>query len=243
MRKLRVTHPADELPFMQIGDIITDYEVVHDSLTALIKVNTSSYAKDNKFEENGRFMWWASENFWVGFSNIEIIEDEGERKMKKFKLKVPKYSFDHEGMIIQGKLSSCEHEVEVYAIDLCYANMDIMSKMDIIQCMFKGNDFTWRYKLDKLEPLEPIKLTQLDYEMLKSIQKQGAKYICRDENGLINLCEKEPYIMDDDRTWGTEGQYDYLSTFTKQLFQFVTWESQKYYIIEDVLENCEIVED
>lgn len=45
IRKLRVTHPADELPFMQIGDIITDYEVVHDSLTALIKVNTSSYAK------------------------------------------------------------------------------------------------------------------------------------------------------------------------------------------------------
>lgn len=163
--------------------------------------------------------------------------------MKKFKLKVPKYSFDHEGMIIQGKLSSCEREVEVYAIDLCYDNMDIMSKMDIRQCMFKGNDFTWRYELDKLEPLETIKITQLDYDMLKFIQKQGAKYICRDKGGLINLYEKEPRIMSDNCTWWAGGRYDYLSVFTKQLFQFVTWESQKYYVIEDVLNNCEVVED
>lgn len=162
--------------------------------------------------------------------------------MKKFKLKVPKYSFDHESMIIQGKLRSCEHEVEVYAIDLCYDNMDIMSKMDIRQCMFKGNDFTWRYELDKLEPLETIKMTKLDYEMLKSIQKQGAKYICRDKGGLLNLYEKEPYIMNDDCAWWAGGQYDYLSVFTNQLFQFVTWESQKYYVIEDVLNNCEVVD-
>ena len=163
--------------------------------------------------------------------------------MKKFKLKVPKYTFDHEGMIIQGKLRSCEHEVEVYAIDLCCDNIDIMSKMDIRQCMFKGNDFTWRYELDKLEPLEIIKMTQLDYDMLKFVQKQGAKYICRDKNGLLNLYENEPHIMNDGRTWMASGGYGYLANFASQLFQFVTWESQKYYVIEDVLENCEIVED
>ena len=79
--------------------------------------------------------------------------------MKKFKLKTTRYIFDHEGMIIQGELCSCcEHEVEVYATDLCRDNMDIMSKMDIKQCMFKGNDFTWRYALDELEPLETIKI-------------------------------------------------------------------------------------
>lgn len=161
--------------------------------------------------------------------------------MKKFKLKVPKYSFDHESMIIQGKLRSCEHEVEVYAIDLCYDNMDIMSKMDIRQCMFKGNDFTWRYELDKLEPLETIKMTQLDYEMLKFVQKQGAKYICRDKSGLLNLFDEVP--RSDGPSWTSKGRSDYFSDFTKQLFQFVTWESQKYYVIEDVLNNCEVVED
>lgn len=163
--------------------------------------------------------------------------------MKKFKLKSPRYTFDHEGMIIQGKLRSCEHEVEVYAEDLCDDNMDIMSKANIRQCMVKGDNFKWVYDLDELEPLETIKVTNLDYEMLKFLQKQGAKYICRDKGGLINLYEKEPYIMSDDCTWCAGGKCSYLGKFTEQLFQFVTWESQKYYIIEDVLENCEIVED
>ena len=164
--------------------------------------------------------------------------------MKKFKLKVPKYSFDCEGMIIQGELRSCcEHEVEVYAIDLCCDNIDIMSKMDIRLCMFKGNDFTWRYELDKLEPLEIIKMTQLDYDMLKFVQKHGAKYICRDKDGILNLFDKSPRISrDDGELWLSTGNFDYLCDFTKQLFQFVTWESQKYYVIEDVLNNCEVVD-
>lgn len=163
--------------------------------------------------------------------------------MKKFKLKVPKYSFDHEGMIIRGKLRDCEHIVDVYARDICDDNMDIMSKANIRQCMASGNDFAWRYELDELEPLEPIKVTLLDYEMLKFVKKQGAKYICRDKSGLLNLYEREPYIMNDSRTWMASGGYGYLGNFANQLFQFVTWESQKYYVIEDVLNNCEVVED
>lgn len=164
--------------------------------------------------------------------------------MKKFKLKSPRYTFDHKGMIIRGKLRDCEHMVDVHAGDLCDDNMDIMSKENIRQCMIKGDDFTWRYELDELEFLGPIKLTRLDYEMLKFVQKQGAKYICRDESGVINLYEKEPRIMEDEPAWWwAGGEYSYLTAFTKQLFQFVTWESQKYYVIEDVLENCEIVED
>lgn len=163
--------------------------------------------------------------------------------MKKFKLKVPKYSFDHEGMIIRGKLRDCEHIVDVYARDICDDNMDIMSKANIRQCMASGNDFAWRYELDELEPLEPIKVTLLDYEMLKFVKKQGVKYICRDKGGLINLYEKEPYIMSDNCTWWAGGECGYLGKFTEQLFQFVKWEDKKYYVIEDVLNNCEVVED
>lgn len=163
--------------------------------------------------------------------------------MKKFKLKVPKYTFDHKGMIIRGEQLESSPLVDVYARYLCHDNMDIMSKADIIQCMASGNDFAWRYGLDELESLEQIKLTRLDYEMLKFVKKQGAKYICRDKGGLINLYEKEPYIMSHNCTWCVGGKCGYLGKFTEQLFQFVTWGSQKYYIIEDVLENCEIVED
>lgn len=76
--------------------------------------------------------------------------------MKKFKLKVPRYTFDHKGMIIRGKLRDCEHMVDVHAGDLCDDNMDIMSKENIRQCMIKGDDFTWRYELDELEPYEEV---------------------------------------------------------------------------------------
>lgn len=163
--------------------------------------------------------------------------------MKKFKLKSPRYTFDHEGMIIRGEQLESSHTVHELARDLCDDNMDIMSKANIRQCMAKGNDFAWRYELDELEPLEQIKLTHLDYEMLKFLQKQGVKYICRDKGGLINLYEKEPYIMDDDRTWWAGGETCYLGKFLQQLFQFVKWEDKKYYVIEDVLNNYEVVED
>lgn len=163
--------------------------------------------------------------------------------MKKFKLKSPRYSFDHEGMIINGKLRSCEHEVDVRARDLCENNMDIMSKRNVIQCMIEGNDYTWRYELDELEPLETFKMTRLDYEMLKFVQKQGAKYICRDESGLLNLYDSVPRISGDNHTWTSIGNSDYLSNFTNKLFQFVKWESQKYYVIKDVLNNCEVIDD
>lgn len=163
--------------------------------------------------------------------------------MKKFKLKSPRYTFDHKGMIIRGEQLESLPLVDVYARDLCNDNMDIMSKADIRQCMASGNDFTWRYGLHELEPLEPIKVTFLDYEMLKFLQKQGAKYICRDKGGLINLYEKEPYIMSDNCTWCVGGKCSYLGKFTEQLFQFVKWEDKKYYVIKNVLENCEIVED
>ena len=163
--------------------------------------------------------------------------------MKKFKLKNPRYSFDHEGMIIRGEQLESLHAVRVYARDLCDDNMDIMSKANIRRCMAKGNDFAWRYELDELEPLETIKITQLDYEMLKSVQKQGAKYICRDKKGLLNLFENEPYIISGGDSWYAKGKCEYFYNFTQQLFQFVKWEDEKYYIIEDVLENCEVVED
>lgn len=166
--------------------------------------------------------------------------------MKKFKLKAPKYSFDHEGMIIRGEQLEILPLVDVYARDLCDDNMDIMSKANIRRCMVHGNDFAWRYglnELEPLEPLEPIKVTLLDYEILKFVKKQGARYICRDENEVLNLFENEPYIINECSTWNAKGQWDFLGCFTKQLFQFVTWESQKYYVIKDVLNNCEVIED
>ena len=161
--------------------------------------------------------------------------------MNKFKLKETPYSFDHKGMIIEGECSN--GIVKALAKDLCKTNENIMTKKEIMDCMSNGAYYKWNYYMNRLEPLETIKLTQLDYEMLKFIQKQGAKYICRDEGGLLNLFENEPYIISEGSSWYAKGQCEYFDNFTNQLFQFVKWEDKKYYVIEDVLNNCEVIDD
>ena len=159
--------------------------------------------------------------------------------MKKFKFKETSYSFDNKDMIIEGEC--VDGIVKALAKDLCKTNENIMTKREIMDCMGNGAYYNWNYPMSRLEPLETFKMTRLDYEMLKFVQKQGAKYICRDKNGLLNLFDKIPYS--DRSSWVSIGNSDYFSNFTKQLFQFVTWESQKYYVIKDVLNNCEVVED
>lgn len=162
--------------------------------------------------------------------------------MKKFKLKETSYSFDKKGMIIEGE--RVDGIVKVHAKDLCIINENIMTKREIMNCMTNGTYYNWNYYASRLEPLETIKMTNLDYEMLKFVQKQGAKYICRDKSGILNLFDKSPRISrDDGELWLSTGNSEYLCNFTKQLFQFVKWEDKKYYVIEDVLENYEIVED
>lgn len=162
--------------------------------------------------------------------------------MKKFKLKETSYSFDKKGMIIEGE--RVDGIVKVHAKDLCIINENIMTKREIMNCMTNGAYYNWNYYASRLEPLETIKMTNLDYEMLKFVQKQGAKYICRDKSGILNLFDKSPRISrDDGELWLSTGNSEYLCNFTKQLFQFVKWEDKKYYVIEDVLENYEIVED
>lgn len=111
------------------------------------------------------------------------------------------------------------------------------SNGDMRGCVVKG--FEWLYE----EYKEPIKMTRLDYELLKFVQKQGAKYICRDKSGLLNIFNKCPCIGVDKKTWVSGGNCSYFSYFTNKLFPFVTWESQKYYVIEDVLNNCEVTDN
>lgn len=161
--------------------------------------------------------------------------------MKKFKLKETSYSFDNKDMIIEGEC--VDGIVEVYAKDLCKINENIMTKEKIMDCMSNGAYYKWNYYMNRLEPLETIKMTRLDYEMLKFVQKQGAKYICRDESGLLNLYDSVPRISGDNHTWTSIGHSDYLSNFTNKLFQFATWESRKYYVIKDILNNCEVIDD
>lgn len=113
-----------------------------------------------------------------------------------------------------------------------------MTKEQIIECM-ECPRYGWGE--DYLKPLGPIKLTNLEYEMLKYTQKQGAKYICKDEDGEINISKNKP--RRGCTMWLTTGQEKILLRgYLKNLFEFVKWEDEPR-LIEDILNNYEIVED
>lgn len=85
---------------------------------------------------------------------------------------------------------------------------------------------------------EPVKLTKLEYDILKYlVDYTKYLYITRDRcNGLF-LYDMEP--SKGDGCWYGKS-YAGITSFNK-LFQFVQWEDEEPTSIEDVLNNCEVV--
>lgn len=89
---------------------------------------------------------------------------------------------------------------------------------------------------------EPIKLTRLEYDILKYLSDNTKyMYIVRDGNGNIFLYDEEPQKSESAPWWTGRGMC-HTSMFNK-LFQFVQWEDSTPTLIKDVLENCEVVND
>lgn len=87
---------------------------------------------------------------------------------------------------------------------------------------------------------EPIKLSRLEYDILKYISDNTKYlYITRDRcNGLF-LYGMEP--SKGDGYWNGKS-YAGMTAFNK-LFQFIQWEDKQPTSIKEVLDNCEVVED
>lgn len=87
---------------------------------------------------------------------------------------------------------------------------------------------------------EPIKLTKLEYDILKYISDNTKYlYITRDRCDGLFLYGMEP--SKGDGCWNGKS-YASMTAFNK-LFQFVQWEDSEPTSIEDVLKNCEVIED
>ena len=88
---------------------------------------------------------------------------------------------------------------------------------------------------------EPIKLSRLEYEILKWLIDKDYKYIARDSgSGLYVYYEQPPKK---DRIWGSAiGDHFSICDF-RDLFHFVKWEDSTPTSIQEVLDNCEVIED
>lgn len=89
---------------------------------------------------------------------------------------------------------------------------------------------------------EPVKLTRLEYDILKYLSDNTRHmYIVRDGNGNIFLYDEEPQKSKIAPWW--EGRGVHGMVMFNKLFQFVQWEDEEPTSIEYVLKNCEVVND
>lgn len=170
----------------------------------------------------------------------EINKKEEKEMEQTFRLKNEIYSFDKKGMILRGEMIAGGQGAFVRAWDIYLDNKDIMSDDDIESCFAKGINNKWIYFISELESLNTkISLSKLEYELLKYYIEHGYQYIARDDDKSLFAYDEKPDKF--------QSQWEVTKTVKeinfKDLFSFVKWEDEEPYLIEDVLENCEIVED
>ena len=126
--------------------------------------------------------------------------------------------------VVNGKPISC------YGLELC-DKCDFYKKGDC-----EKRRIEWLYS----EYKEPIKLSRLEYEILKKAKEFQYKYIARDENGNLYAYQDQPKKNGDYWSDGCfTGSYiaDWLFCF-----KFVKWEDEEPYSIDELM-KCEVVDD
>lgn len=88
---------------------------------------------------------------------------------------------------------------------------------------------------------ETVKLTELEHGILEYLlKKRQYRFIVRERNGIIYAYKSKPKKEAD--SWGSLLLNNELGLFNN-LFAFVKWEDSKPTSIEDVLGNCEVIEN
>lgn len=85
---------------------------------------------------------------------------------------------------------------------------------------------------------EPIKLTRFEYEYLKVAKENGYNFIARDKNNNLYLYSNKPWK--DEIYWYYE---DRITLVFVELFKFVKWEDEEPWNIDNILANCEVIEN
>lgn len=110
-------------------------------------------------------------------------------------------------------------------------------------CIFDKNDCGCNFSRMKWllsEYKEPIKLTKLEHGILEYLFKNKQyKFIVRERNGCLYIYKSNPKKEVDG--WQSLSMSCGLGPFNG-LFEFVTWEDEEPTSIQEVLNNCEVVE-
>lgn len=124
----------------------------------------------------------------------------------------------------------------------CYLAQIATNQNYSVNCYRRDVNCSECLRLSLLELLEeykePIKLTRFEYEYLKVAKENEYNFIARDKNNNLYLYSNEP--------WKAENDWDYEDRTTPvfaELFKFVKWEDEDPWNIDNILANCEVIED
>lgn len=85
---------------------------------------------------------------------------------------------------------------------------------------------------------KPVKLSKFEYEYLKVAKKEGLNFIARDNDGCVFLYRNIPWK--DELSWDYNGKF--IIAFA-ELFKFVQWKDEESWEIDEILSNCEVMQD
>lgn len=86
------------------------------------------------------------------------------------------------------------------------------------------------------EHTEPIELTDVERTILKNVDEEY-KYIARDKNRKIFVYRKKPYKKDRCDNWVTDTSVYYRDFPFTSMFDFISFEDDEPYLIDDLLER------
>ena len=124
----------------------------------------------------------------------------------------------------------------------CYLARIATNQNYSVNCYRRDVNCSECLRLSLLELLEeykkPVKLSKFEYEYLKVAKENGYNFIARDNDGCVFLYRNIPWK--DELSWDYSGKF--IIAFA-ELFKFVKWKDEEPYSIDEILSNCEVIEN
>lgn len=126
----------------------------------------------------------------------------------------------------------------------CYLAQIVTKKGDKNNCSRKNTTSCRQcLKLSLMDLLEeykePVKLTKFEYEYLKVAKRERFNFIAKDGDGRLFLYKNKPFKSLDEWIVASKDCCRILDS----LFKFVKWEDEDPWNIDNILANCEVIEN
>ena len=147
-------------------------------------------------------------------------------KIEKIKDEIKNYDMVNSGEDLQCYLSRIatnqNYDDTCYRIGIDCSDCLKLSLMDLLE----------EYK-------EPVKLTKFEYEYLKVAKRERFNFIAKDGDGRLFLYKNKPFKSLDEWIVASKDCCRILDS----LFKFVKLEDEEPWNIDNILANCEVMQD